>query len=492
MPRITLTGGAYQSRSVIASAQRSVNLFPEQNPLPGDAPVPVTHYPRPGLRRIAVPPYIGPCRALYTASNGDLYTVLAGRVFYINDRYEFQPIGQIVDGVGNISFADNGQAIVFCDGARAYVIDMASRQMGQITSKAFLGSAFVVYLDTFFVFHEPETAKFYISLSQPSYDNLVNGTIPDGATYAAFDPLDIARKAGSADNIVALATVHRELWVIGAQTSEVWANTGAADFAFQIVPGAFIDHGCAAPASVVTQDVSVFFLSKDRQGQGIVVQGQGYSVVRISTHAIEAEFQAYGRIDDAIGYCYQQQGHAFYVLQFPTANRTWAYELATKQWHELAWMDDNGGLNRHRARCVAFAYGRNLAGDWQNGTLYAIDPNVFTDDGRPILCLRTFPHLIDDGRRVSYEYFTADMQSGTLEGSTADDPPMLSLRYSDDRGASYSDPLLEPIGPAGDYLSAPTWFRLGMARDRVFELSWSAPIRTALNGAFIGTSRADS
>lgn len=485
MPRIALTGGAYQSRSVIASAQRCLNLVPEINPASGDQQVPVTHYPRPGLRKLATPPIAGQSRGLYAASNGDLYEVVAGRVYYVNREWAYAEVGRLPDGVGAISFADNGDVIAFCDGVRGYAIDMKTRRFGQIADAAFLGSGYVVGLDTFLIFHEPGTAKFYISLSQPSFDNLVNGAINPNSTYAAFDPLDIARKAGAGDRIVALAAVHRELWLIGDRTSEVWTNTGAADFTFGSVPGAFIDHGCAAPASVATQDVSVFMVSRDQQGQGIVVQGAGYSVTRISTHAIEAEFQSYSRIDDAQGYTFQQQGHVYYVLTFPTANRTWAYDLNTKQWMEWSWTDDNGGQNRHRARTAAFAYGMNLCGDWQNGTLYAFDGGVFTDDGKPILCLRTFPHLVQDGNRVFYQRFIADMQVGTLEGTTTDNPPMVSLRFSDTRGASYGSPILQSLGAAGQYDATPTWNRLGMARDRVFEISWSVPMRTALNGAFV-------
>jgi hypothetical protein len=159
--------------------------------------------------------------------------------------------------------------------------------------------------------------------------------------------------------------------------------------------------------------VSIFWLSKDNEGQGIVIRGSGADIKRISTHAIEAAIQSYSRIDDAIGYCFQQQGHAFYVLTFPTADVSWAFELKSEQWHELAWTDANGGMHRHRANCCAFAYGTNVIGDWQNGNLYALDPNVYTDNGQPIIRIRTFPHLLNDGKRVSYVKFIADMEVGT-------------------------------------------------------------------------------
>lgn len=46
--RITLENGFYKAKSIIANAQREINLYPEKNP--GDSPVPVTHYPTSGLR----------------------------------------------------------------------------------------------------------------------------------------------------------------------------------------------------------------------------------------------------------------------------------------------------------------------------------------------------------------------------------------------------------------------------------------------------------
>ena len=51
--RVVLTGGAYQAASLIAGAQRCVNLIPEAIPPSDGEPVPMTHYPTPGLRRVA-------------------------------------------------------------------------------------------------------------------------------------------------------------------------------------------------------------------------------------------------------------------------------------------------------------------------------------------------------------------------------------------------------------------------------------------------------
>jgi hypothetical protein len=65
-----------------------------------------------------------------------------------------------------------------------------------------------------------------------------------------------------------------------------------------------------------------------------------------------------------------------------------------------------------------------VVGDWQNGNLYALDQDVFTDNGQPIKRVRSFPHLLNDGKRVFYRQFLADMETGT---SSQTEPGTLTL-----------------------------------------------------------------
>src|SRR4029077_15051879 len=175
----------------------------------------------------------------------------------------------------------------------------------------------------------------------------------------------------------------------------------------------FIDHGCVAKYSPAVYDNTVFWLTRDRQGQGIVMMVAGYQTKRVSTYAIEAEIAGYARINDAIGFTYQLAGHTFYVLTFPSADHTWSYDIATGLWHEWAWIDSNGAEHRHRANCFWPVNDIGVVGDWQNGNLYALDNRVFTDNGQPIKRVRTYPHILNDGKRVFYRQFLADMETGT-------------------------------------------------------------------------------
>lgn len=465
--RVPLIGGAYQARSIIANAQRCVNLYPEINPK--DAPVPVTHYPTPGLTQLVQGPSY-PVRCTYRASNGDLYTVIGPNVYYSTPGFSLQQLGTIFTTSGIVSMADNGLSAVLVDGTTAgYKINLTSRNFEQINDADFYGGDRVDILDNFFILNRPGTNQFYIS----------------EALTVQFDPLDIAAKSGYPDDIVSLIVMHREIWLLGTLTTEIWYNSGAAAFPFERMPGAFIQHGCIAKHSVAQQDLSIYWLGQDPQGNRIVFRGNSYAALRISTHAIEAEFAQYAVVEDAIGYTYQQEGHAFYVLTFPAANKTWVFDQATELWHERAWLDSNGNLDRHRSNCCANAYGVNVVGDWQNGKLYAMDLDTYTDIGNPIPRIRSFPHLLNDGKRVSYSQFIADMAVGEYAGTEIGDSVPVSLRWSDTRGASWSNPVMQSLGTAGQYLTSLQWRRLGMARDRVFELSWSIPAKTALNGAFI-------
>ena len=69
---------------------------------------------------------------------------------------------------------------------------------------------------------------------------------------------------------------------------------------------------------------------------------------------------------------------------------------------------------------------------------------------------------------------------------------LISLRWSDDRGHVWGSPVTQDIGEAGEYRTSLQWQRLGMARDRVFEVSWSVPMRTALQGAWVDVIPAQS
>lgn len=482
MTTLPLLSGAY-SRNAASSLQRCINLFPEKNPAEIRAPMPFTHFPAPGLVKL-LQVAAGEARGYYWASNGALYIVVSSRVYLINPDMTATLIGQTAIGNGPVSMADNGLALVIVDGSQAgWAVDLATHTFGEIEGAGWQGSNKVWYIFTYFVFNAPNSPQMYISLSNVTAEMLINGT--------GFDPLDFADKTGYPDNIAAIAVLHEEIWLIGTQKTSIYYNSGAADFTFSELPGAFIEHGCAAQFSVVVSDVSLYWLAQDKEGQALVVRTEGYQTVRISTHAIEQEFQTYARIDDAVAYTYQQAGHIFYVLSFPTADKTWVFDASTSQWHERVSIDSNGVYHRHPGFMGGGAYGRVMVLDNTSGALYAFDPEIMTENGNRILRLRQFPQVVEENKRLTYWSFIADMEVGNAS-QIAGAELGITLRYSDDRGRSWSEPLLQTMGDEGEYDTSVSWSQLGQGRNRVFELSWDAPVKTALNGAYCEIEASDS
>jgi hypothetical protein len=331
----------------------------------------------------------------------------------------------------------------------------------------------VGYLDGYFVFNEPASQRVWVT-------SLLDGT--------SVDPLDFASAEGNPDNIVALLVDHREVWLFGTTSIEVWYNAGLADFPLARIEGAFMETGCLAPYSVAKLDNTVFWLGSDARGNGIVYRNQGYNAQRVSTHAVEWQLQQYSNLSDAIAYTYQQDGHAFYVLSFPGANQTWCFDVSTGLWHERAGWD---GVNftRHRSQCQVNFDNKIIVGDWQGPKLYVMDTDVYDDDGdvqRWLRSWRALPTGQNTLKRTAHHALQLDCESGVGLNSGQGSDPRVMLRWSDDGGHTWSNEHWANMGKLGEYGKRVIWRRLGMTtklRDRVYEISGSDPVKIAIMGA---------
>jgi len=485
--RLALTQGAYEARALIADAQKCVNLYAEKNP--DDSPFPETYYPTPGTPIWDTAPVAGEVRAQYTASNGNLYIVVDDTAYYVNAGV-WTVLGTLTTSSGLVSIKDNTLVAVIVDGTSfAFCIKLSDNSWNSVSATNFYACDVVDYLDTYLIFNRKGTNQFFFSLSNADYAMFVGGT--------AFDPLDIAAKTGGNDNIVGLKVMHRELWLLGEWTSEVWFDAGAQDFAFQAMPGAFVEHGCTAVGSIAKYDLGVYWLGQDAMGANVVFEGAQYRARTISTKAIDREIATYANTSDALGFTYLQEGHVFYVLVFPSANVTWVYDIGEEKWHRRCWSDDNGILNRWRANCFTTYQGKLLVGDFENGNIYYLDLDTYLDsydgtDGDPVVRVRSFPHTTDENDRLIHKNFLLAMEVGNKMTTATNDNDYVSLRWSDNAGKSYGEAVLQTLGETGNYIASMQWNRLGLARDRVYEVSWSAPVKTSIQGAYLEVIKAAS
>ncbi len=499
MVKIPLRSGAYSSQSYIANAQRSINLYSESNPETVDSPFPVTQLVRPGLKLLAAAPMAMAARCLYRSTTGFLFAVLGQNVYYIDANYTFRQIGALQANLSTPAYmADNGTSAFLVDGSpQGYIITLPTTStpipvMTQSADPNFFGANRVDFIDSFLIFNIPGTNQWYCTLS----------------SQTSFNALFIGVKTAWPDPIQCVVAIERVVYVFGTQKSEAWYNAGTVPFPFQIQPGVIIEQGCAARYSPQKIDVNVYWLSQGPEGARMVMRGNQQLVAqRISTHAIEHELLTYTRVDDAIGSVYQIEGHSFYELHFPTANKTWAFDAATEQWFEDNWIDNNGVLNRARNTFTAYCYGLNLAMDWANGNLYQIDQSTHTDNGQPIVWSRSFPHIQNELKRLNLTSIMADVETGTSVGtgetnafgspwssgfSSGFGPltqsftvPTIALRISRNGGNTYDNNRLKNFISSGHYRSVVRWRGNGFARDWVIELSSTAEMSGALNGVYV-------
>lgn len=465
-----ILGASYVARSVNAADARMVNLFPEIVPEGGKEPAFLQRAPGLTLKGTFGD---GPVRGLWQ-HNGFLY-VVSGNTFYRVDSTWTATAYGTISGSGPVSMADNGTQIFIAANPDGYIFNTGTLVFGQITDPDFTGAVTVGYIDGYFVYNEPNSQKIWVTA-------LLEGT--------SIDPLEFASAEGSPDNVVGIIVDHREVWVFGENSTEVWYDSGALDFPLSRVSGAFNELGCAAPYSIAKMDNQIYWLGKDARGQGIVYRAAGYIGQRISTHAVEWHIQSYGDMSDAVAYTYQQDGHSFYVLNFPSANTTWVFDVSTGAWHErAAWDSAYGVFTRHRGNCQVAFQNEVLVGDYQNGNVYAFDLENYTDNGSIQKWLRSWRALStgqNNLTRSAQHSLQLDCETGVglVEGQGAD--PQVMLRWSDDGGHTWSNENWRSMGAIGQYGRRTIWRRLGMTmkiRDRVYELSGTDPVRIYIMGA---------
>ena len=477
-----ILGSAYVARSVNAADNRMINIFPEIIPEGGTEPAFLNR--APGLNFLQTVGN-GPIRGLWAhQTNGSDFYVVSGTEVYKLTSTTGTPVklGDVT-GTGPVSIADNGAVIFFACNGPSYTYYEPTGEFNQITDANFPGAVTVAYIDNLFVFNEPNSQRIW------SVDTVtVVGGYPEYIYPLVFNAFDFASADGSPDGVVAVNVDHRQMWVFGTDSTEVWYNAGLANFPLTNIQGAFNEIGCVAAFSVAKLDNTLFWLGTDARGQGIVYRAQGYAAARVSTHAIEYAIAQYGNISDALAYTYQEEGHSFYVLTFPSANATWVYDVATQAWHERAgW--NNGTFTRHRSNCQCNFGGNIIVGDFENGNIYTLDLGVYADNGQPQKWLRSWralPTGQNNLKRTAQHTLQLECESGTgLNDGQGSDPEVM-LRWSDDGGHTWSNEHWSKMGKIGQYYKRVFWRRLGMTlklRDRVYEVSGTDPIKIDITGA---------
>jgi hypothetical protein len=485
MSRFGFVGPSYTASSGVVSDEECINLFAETIESPG-AQTRRAYFGTPGLAVFTTFPD-GPVRGSFWTGTR-LFVVASDTLYEVAADGTQTAHGTINNDGFAVSIAASNIQLLIVGGARAYCFTLATNTLVEVTASLAGAPIQCDYSDGYFVVIFQNSNKFQIS------------AILDGGTWPG---IQVNAISVFPENITSIIVSHRELWVFGSQHAQPYQDTGSNEI-FDVIPGALIDTGCGATFGRNLVDNTIFWISEDARGARQAWRANGYTPMRISTHAVEVALASYPDISGLISYSYQDGGHLFWVLYIPGTDCTWVYDVAESLWHKRAeWDLVSATYGPHPSWNHAYAFNKHLVGDWNSGNLYEMklaydagggNYQFVTDNGNLIVRKRRSPTLQSEMAWIYHAELTVDFATGLgpqpplVDGAGNPRQPQAMLRWSDTRGATWSNQHITGMGFAGAYDTRVVWRRLGRSRYRVYELTVSDPIPVVIVDAYLRTS----
>jgi hypothetical protein len=293
--------------------------------------------------------------------------------------------------------ANQNQLLILSNG-NLYVMTLTTNIVAPVNMAQFNGPiSQIAFCDSFFTAVQQNSQNFYTS-------NLLDGT-----TWLAVNAEQISLVT---DNIVSHIVSHRDVWFLCSKSSIVYYNSGATLAPFIPISGAFVEQGSAAVAAVSRLNNSIFWLGQDERGALVAFMANAYTPQRVSNHAIENQWQQYAVTSDATSFACEFNGHVWWVIYFPTANKTWVFDVATTMWHEWSYLDPKQGPVAFRGQCHCFAFGQHFVGDTETGAIYQASIQFNTDFGTPMQRLRRAPAISKELEWLQHYAMQLDLETG--------------------------------------------------------------------------------
>lgn len=429
------------------SGERLVNYFAR----PSDGATPVVLKSRGGLVSFADLGSFPRVRAM-AKMGGDMFAVTGGRVFKITAAGVVSTVGTVIDGETSMAATRSQVAIVA--GGTYYVCDGTSTSVvspGAITNPVSVAAAdnYIVVIGT----GNGNADTFQVSSETDATD---------------FNALEFATAEYDPDALVGVIYDHKQLYLFGADTTEVWYNTGGADFPFAPNPSAIVEHGCANGQTIAKIDSAVMWVRQD----WAVVQNYGGTPQVVSTPEIK---EALRKSTVVRGFTFSEGGHEFYAI-WRLGDTTLVYDVTTGLWHERASGVD---YDPWGAACSLRFGDRHYFGT-MNGQIAYSDDAIFTDFGGVMLGEFETPLVMQNARRFRVKRLHIDVDSST--GGLGRTPEAM-LQMSKD-GVTWGREFWRPMADLGEYGKRLAWHSLGQYRRGKARFRVTDPVkRDVIGGA---------
>lgn len=404
MNPIDLIGGFYTVDGLSWACQDTVNYLPTKAEAAGTKTPAMLKTP-PGLK-----PYVNigdapsfAIRGMHDVE-GALFVVSGRKLYQISNKGVAIPIGTI-PGVSRVSMAHNqitgGNELLVVNGTAGYVYNTVTQVFERVTDEGYPGSFLADYIDS------------YLMQVEPFGRFLFHSNLADASDYNTLDRFEAETYP---DKVVSMLVDHQEVWAFGERSIDLFENSGSATGTF-IAKGISIEQGCAGRFTPAKLDNSVFWLGND----GIVYRANGYSPVRISTHAIE---DAIADCDwsQAFAFTWSSKGHKVYYLTFPDG-QTWGFDVSSGLWHRRSTYTPAFEVSRRwRLNDLVYSNGRWIGGDSLSGKLYILDWDYMLDDQDALVSERVSPIVYNAGSRFTVDAVELLMRTGEKPTTASEFP----------------------------------------------------------------------
>jgi hypothetical protein len=466
---VPLIGTGVKSKSAVVDSQRRLNCYLE--PQMDVDKTPVAVFGTPGLTNVADR---GASLFRGGVTEGVVRYEAQGNAFYsIDNAFTFTDLNaasRLTTTVGRVSAASSGAVVVLADGTNGYNLTISGAVFAQIASSMFANPKAVTWQD----------GQFLASFDETGSNKKRCQISADGVTWNALDFRAVESTPGALLRPYSFGGEVHQFCETGI---EFWAYTGDPTFPFQPIRGATLNVGLAARWSVAESERALFFLGR-KKGSGVsAYELIGHQARSITPPGLANLWGQYATKGDATGRVFSVDEHTFYVLSFPTVGKTWMYDafsselLGTPVWSELS--SANG---RHFGDLGFELVERSYVTDYRVGKIHRIDETVYTDAGSEIAWEIVTRHFFQNYDRVTVDELAADFETGVGLPTGQGSDPQVMLTVSRDGGRTWGSEMSLPLGAVGAYTTKVSARRLGTARDFVFKLRISDPVRRILTG----------
>lgn len=456
---INITGGTYKHKSLPLSAQVTRNFWPQKQEEDSEKSPYVleSFYGQLLFGTVAG----GVDRGAFTHKD-ILYKVTGTHLYTVSSAGVHTSKGSIA-GSGRCIFAPIGDYLAISADSVRYLYDGAT--VAVITDGDLEAGDSVAHLNNQILF-DGTGGRFCTS---------------DVGAATSINALNYATAESSADNLQRIFVHNQTAYMIGTETTEPWWNSGVGSPPYDRIENGIIQIGTQAIYSAANNKNYLYLLGHDKQVYAISSPG---NATVVSNPALAREIANYTTTSDAIGWCMTLNSQDFYVLTFPTENKTFIYPEGG-QWFEWS----SGVLGgRNIANSYVYAFSKHLVADYANGNIYELTEDAYDENGSRIVRVRdTGPihgGLINKpGKTLTMNRFELIMETGVGLISGQGSNPVVMLSFSDDGGFTFSNEMWGTIGTMANKQWKVEWNALGSFESRIMRVSISDPVHCCIYSA---------